>query len=96
MNNDLPDDFGKIAPQKVCFADKLAGLCGMELSAAKGDPERIGEMIERLTNAVAFTIAIASGGNAARMSEMLEGAESYLYDAATGHEKVGRFLKTPG
>lgn len=87
-----PDGFGKMAPQRVPFGDRLSGLCAMELSAAHGHPERVGEMIERLLNSLAFTIAIAAQGDPKGMDNLLKGAESYLYEAASGHQKAGQFL----
>lgn len=90
--NELPKGFGKLPEQRVPFSDRLSGLCAIELALAKGDPERIGEMLERLTNSLAFTIAIASQGDPKHMDEMLKGVESYLYEAATGHQKIGSFL----
>lgn len=83
-----PKTFGKIPEKRVPFADQLSGLCAIELAASKGSPERAGEMIERLLNSLAFTIAIASRGDAKGMSEMLQGAEAYLYEAAADHQKV--------
>jgi hypothetical protein len=88
----LPEEFGKMTKQRVPFADRLSGLCAMELAAARGNPERIGEMIERLTNSLSFTIAIAANGDPKGMDEMLKGIESYLYEAATSHQKVGAFM----
>lgn len=64
----------------------------MELAAARGNPERIGEMIERLTNSLAFTIMIAARGDAKGADEMLRGVESYLYETATSHAKIAKAL----
>lgn len=90
----LPPNFGEIEPQLVPFGDRLSGLCAMELSAARGNPERSGEMIERLLNSLAFTIAIAAQGDPRNMDELLKGAEAYLYEAATSHQKIGQFMAT--
>ncbi len=79
---------------KLKFGDKLSGLCAMELAAAHGNEARMGEMIERLSNSLAFTIAIATGGKAKAMQEMLTGVEGYLYEAATGHQRMGDFMET--
>lgn len=78
--------------QRVPFGDRLSGLCAMELCAARGNPEKTGEMIERLLNSLAFTIAIAAQGDPGGMNEMLEGAQSYLFEAASGHQKAGQFM----
>lgn len=93
MDTKLPETWGDIPDQKVSFGDRLSGLCAMELAAAHGDPERIGEIIERLASSLAFTIAIAAHGDPDAMSEMLQGAESYLYEAASSHQKAGAFLR---
>lgn len=92
MSEKLPPTFGDIPKHRVPFADRLSGLCAMELAAAKGDPERAAEMIERLLNSLAFTIAIAAQGEPKGMDEMLKGAEAYLYEAATTHQRMGQFM----
>lgn len=71
------------------FGDRLSALCAMELSGAHGDAERIGEMIERLLNSLAFTVAIATRGDPKAIDDMLTGASAYLYDTAAGHAKLG-------
>lgn len=76
----------------IKFADSLAALCAAELSAAHGDADRIGAMIERLTSSLAFTIAMASGGRVEAMETFIAGAESYLAECATGHAKLGAFM----
>lgn len=85
-------DFGKLPEKRVPFADLLSALCAIELAAAKGNPERVGEMIERLANSLAFTIAIATNGDPKGMDDMLKGIEGYLYEAATSHQKVAAAL----
>lgn len=92
--NKPPPNFGEVEQQRVPFGDRLSGLCAMELSAVRGDAERVGEMIERLLNSLAFTIAIAAKGDPKGMDDMLKGAESYLYEAASGHQKIGQFMAT--
>lgn len=92
MGDKLPKNFGKIPRSVVPFGDRLSGLCAMELAAAHGDPERVGAMIERLTNSLAFTISMAARGNPEASEEMLTGAISYLYEAATSHQKVAQLL----
>jgi hypothetical protein len=81
-----------VSDRPIEFGDKLSALCAMELADAHGDADRIGAMIERLTNAVAFTVAIAARGDPKGMETMLQGAESYLYEAASGHGKMGKFM----
>lgn len=88
-----PKGFGKMPEPKLKFADGLSALCAMELAAAHGDEDRIGEMIERLINSVSFTIAVASRGDMKAMDTMIAGAESYLATAVTGHQKFGAFIE---
>jgi hypothetical protein len=66
------------------FASKLSLLVSQEMAAAHGDADRVGIVIERLLYSAAFSIAIASRGNQDGLSEMLQGAESYLYQEAAG------------
>jgi len=87
-----PPGFGDLPKTRVPFGDRLSGLCVMELCACDSSPDRFGEMIERLLNSLAFTIAIAAKGNPKNMDELLRGAESYLYEAATSHQKAGQLL----
>jgi hypothetical protein len=82
-----------VVERRVPFGDRLSGLCAIELAAAKGNPDRAAEMIERLLNSLAFTISIACGGDAKGMGEMLQGAEAYLYEAAADHQKVAGALE---
>ncbi|WP_375414393.1 hypothetical protein [uncultured Bradyrhizobium sp.] len=91
--NQPPEHFGQEPERRVSFGDRLAGLCAIELSAAKGDPDRAAAMIERLLNSLAFTIAVASRGDPKGIGEMLQGAESYLYEAAADHQKVAGALE---
>jgi hypothetical protein len=91
--NQPPKGFGVVQEKLVPFGDRLSGLCAIELSGAKGNPERASEMIERLLNSLAFTIAIASGGDPKVMGEMLQGAEAYLYEVAADHQKVAQAIE---
>lgn len=78
---------------KLNFGDRLSAICAFELSDAHGDPDRIGAMIERLINSLSFTVAIAGGGDPERVGELLEGARSYLDNAAADHLKAAVFLR---
>src|SRR5690242_7643195 len=75
------------------FGDRLAALCAFELSQARGTPERLSAMIERLVNSLSFTVSIAAGGDPGRINRLLEGARNYLDEAAADHAKIGAFLK---
>lgn len=83
-NHSKPPGFG--------FPDRLSALCAMELSDCRGDPDRTGAMIERLINALGFTIAIAAEGDPGISSTMLEGAVAYLTEAVLEHAKTGAFM----
>ena len=74
------------------FQDALSGICAKELADAHGDADRIGAMIERLASSLAFTIAMASGGDLRRMEELLQGAEGYMTATASGHARLGSFM----
>lgn len=74
------------------FADKLAALTSKEAADAKGDPERMGVMVERLAAALGFTVAMACNGNAAATDEMLAGAEGYAHAEAVAKAPFARFM----
>ena len=84
-----------MSERQLKFMDRLSAICALELSDAHGDADRIGEMIERLTNSLAFTIAIAGNGDPKQVETLLRGAESYLYQAATSHAKIAQFMGRP-
>lgn len=77
------------------FSEKLGALCSFHLAAAKSaqDGDAIGEMIERLAHSLAFTIAMASDGDADRAQNLLTGAESYIYETAASFGVLGRIMK---
>lgn len=64
------------------FADKLSGLVAREAAASRGDPERFGAMIERLSASLGFTVALACRGHGPAIDEMLAGAEAYAHAEA--------------
>ncbi|HXE05183.1 MAG TPA: hypothetical protein VN579_04280, partial [Bryobacteraceae bacterium] len=65
---------------KLSFADELAALCAREMIGARRNPERAAEMAERLLSSLAFTVAMACGGDQKAMGVMLDGATAYLYE----------------
>lgn len=79
---------------EIGFGDRLSALCSEALTKARRDPELMGEMIERQINSLAFTLAIASKGNARGLGDMLAGAESHLNEQAATHAKVAQFLES--
>lgn len=75
------------------FGDKLSALCAVQLTVARKDPEAMGEMIERLINSLAFTIAIACKGDPKGMGDMIAGAEAHLNEQAASHARAARILE---
>ncbi len=73
---------------KEPFSDALANLCTREMLAARADPDRAAEMVERLAHVLAFTISIVAGGDAGRAQELMMAVEGYLYDTASGMAPV--------
>jgi hypothetical protein len=71
---------------------RLSALCLEAMKAAGADREKQAEVIERLINATAFTIAIFSEGQKAPMDMLLAGAEQQLYVAAAGHKTAGQMI----
>jgi phosphopantothenate synthetase len=74
------------------FADDLARLTSREVAAAKGDPERLANMIERLAAALGFTVAIAAGGKGEAIDTMLAGAEAYAHAEAVDRAAIASLL----
>lgn len=74
------------------FEDELATLARREFFAAKGDPERIAAMIERLMHTAGFTIAMATDGDAKAMSTLLIGAEAHLNECAADSALMAQLL----
>lgn len=74
------------------FSDKLAALTSAEAVACPGNPERFGAMIERLCAATGFTIAMASGGDAKTISNMVHGAEGYIMEEVVQKSRVAQFM----
>ena len=70
------------------FAPKLQGLCASTWADNRSS-EAAGEMIEALLSSLAFTIAMASGGNPKVIDDMCHGASSYLLERCAGHRRVG-------
>ena len=69
------------------FSDRLAHLVNVERMAAKHDPERIADMLERLAHVTGWTIAIEGDGDAGRAG-LADGVCNLIYDTATGGAKI--------
>lgn len=64
------------------FSEQLRSLAAREATAARGDPERYADMIETLSRALGFTVALASEGDPKTIDTMLEGATAYAHAEA--------------
>lgn len=71
------------------FQHKLSALVSKELC---GDADAIGAMIERLTDALGLTIAVACRGDIAQADEMLGGVDGYLIECVANHAKLAAFM----
>lgn len=74
------------------FNGKLSLLCQQAMKATKGDREGQAEIIERLVNATAFTIARCCDGQSKPMALLLAGAEQRLYEAAAEHAPIVKMI----
>jgi hypothetical protein len=68
------------------FSEQLASLCSHEMTQAQKDLERLAEMIERLANALAFTISIGAWGDRELAQKLLTATEGYLYESSVWPE----------
>jgi len=70
----------------IDFHDRLASLCGPEISAALrgNDPDRAAGMITALAAMLGRTIARATGGDPAAIDTMLTAAENLAAAEAAG------------
>ncbi len=75
------------------FENALALLISRELPLARHDPDRLSAITERLTHALAVTIAIGSGGDAARASTIIEGTRNYLDETVADLLPIGRLVR---
>lgn len=72
------------------FAGALARICSKESAAARRDPERWAEMIERLSAALGLTIALAANCDPAKIDELMTGAEAFAHQEAVQKASVLR------
>jgi hypothetical protein len=75
-----------MATDERSFSEQLASLLSREVTQARKDPERLAEMIERLANALAFTISIGAWGDRELAQKLLTAAECYLYESSVWPE----------
>lgn len=74
------------------FNNELSKLCSKAMREAKGDREAQAEIVERLVNAIAFTVAMTTNGDRKAMQLLLSGAEQHMYEAAAEHANTVRAL----
>ena len=64
------------------FSDKLSKLLTLEHAAAKADPMRLADMVERMSRGLGFTIALAAKGDPMVIDILMQGAEDYAHQEA--------------
>ncbi len=74
------------------FGEALADLCTEEVRFARHSPERYAEMIERLASSLAFTIALAGGGDRQRIETLIQGVEHLITAEAVGDARLAGML----
>jgi hypothetical protein len=74
------------------FSEKLAALCSAELVKARREPDRAGAMIERLCGSLGLTLAVTTGGDAAKIDKLIQGCEGQIHAAAVQHGEFARFI----
>lgn len=72
------------------FADDLVDLVAREAGLGRHDPDRMADMIERLSAALGFTIAIACKGDPQAIDTMMQGAEAYAHSEAVAKSAILR------
>ncbi len=75
------------------FADELSRLAAKEAAAAKSDPERLGDMIERLSASLGMTIALAAKGDAKTIDTLITGCEAHIHAEAVDKARVIRAMQ---
>lgn len=74
------------------FADKLAQLVSREQALARGDNERMVNLIERLAASLGFTIALAANGQPEAIDQLFVGAEAYAHEEAVQRAPFAQML----
>jgi hypothetical protein len=70
------------------FCERLAVMLAIETRAAADDPERLGEMIERLIHGAAVAIAVTARGDAEGRSALIAAGVAHLEATAASCEVV--------
>lgn len=74
------------------FNTKLDILTSAELTACKGDTERLAAMVEKLGSALGFTVAMASRGDPKGIDTFCEGLTHYIHGEAVSKAPLARML----
>ena len=75
------------------FQPQLNALVAKELT---GDAERLGALIEALTDRLGLAIAVSCNGDVSQSDTMLTGVEGYLAESIANHAKLARFMALAG
>lgn len=74
------------------FDQSFTALVAKEAAASRGDPERLGSMIERLSASLGMTIALATNGDPAGIDTMVTGCEAHIHAEAVDKARVIRLM----
>ena len=74
------------------FADDFARLMAIESAAARGDPQRLAAMVERLSSALGMAIAMAALGDPRVIDDLIEGATAFAHSEAVEKARAIRLL----
>lgn len=74
------------------FDSKFGILFSAELAACHKNPDRMGALIESLSRALGFTIAMATGGKPEGIDLFMAGVEGYIHEEAVAKSRMAQFL----
>lgn len=74
------------------FAENVAKLVAGEMTLAKGNPDRMASMIERLAAMLGFTVALAAEGDPRTIDTLLAEADAQAHEEAVARAPIGRRL----
>lgn len=70
------------------FTNSLASLCSKEMHSK--DPDRISNMIERLSISLGMTISLSCGGDKEAIDTLIYGCEKYIQDSAIDYIPIAQ------
>ena len=71
--------------------DQLAAICAKV--TADGNPEMMGELIERLSHSLGFAIAMTARGDMETIEQLLIGSEQHAAETAAQYAKLAKFME---